>query len=160
MNIWVGDDANIFYACNMQVYTGKSDGVRQKEQGLRVVKDTVCHQYGSGRVVINDNFFTSYKLANFLSTKNMTLIGKLRKNKPEFPKLFLNGKPNTSILLSLLLPMNQHWYHMYQQETRLSYSFYQGMMTTCAWEKEKIRNPKSSCTITPLKVWLTIWTSL
>jgi hypothetical protein len=67
----------------MQVYTGKNDGVRENKQGLRVVKDMVCHQYGSRRGVITDNFFTSYDVANFLLTKNMTQIGKLRKNKPE-----------------------------------------------------------------------------
>jgi hypothetical protein len=34
IKLWVADDENTFYACNMQVYTGKNDGVRQKEQGL------------------------------------------------------------------------------------------------------------------------------
>jgi len=52
-------DAKNFYACNMQVYTGKSGGVRKKKQGLRVVKDMVCHMYGTGRGVTIDNFFTS-----------------------------------------------------------------------------------------------------
>jgi hypothetical protein len=77
----------------MQVYTAKNDGVREKEQGLRVPKDMDCHHYRSRRGVITDDFFTSYELANFLLTKNMTLIGKLRKNKLEIPALFLNGKP-------------------------------------------------------------------
>jgi len=67
----------------MQVYTGKNDGVREKEQGLRVVKEMACHQYGSRRGVITDNFFTIYELVNFPLTKNMTLIGKLRKNNQE-----------------------------------------------------------------------------
>ena len=30
----VANDANTFYACNMQVYIGKNDRVRKKEQGL------------------------------------------------------------------------------------------------------------------------------
>jgi hypothetical protein len=34
IKLWVADEPNTFYACNMQVYTGKNDGVRQKEQGL------------------------------------------------------------------------------------------------------------------------------
>jgi len=41
IKLWVADDANTFYACNMQVYTGKNDGVREKEQGFSVVKDMV-----------------------------------------------------------------------------------------------------------------------
>jgi len=48
--------------------------------------------YGTGRGVTKDNFFTSCELANFLLTKNMTLVGTLRKNKPEIPSLFLSGK--------------------------------------------------------------------
>jgi hypothetical protein len=141
IKLWVADDANTFYACNMKVYTGKNNGVREKEQGFRVVRDMVCHQYGSGRGVITDNFFTSYELANFLLTKTMTLIGKLRKNKPEIPALFLNGKPRHvhSFLFAFTNDLT-----LVPYETRFSSSFYQGMMMTRTWEKEKIRNLKSS----------------
>ena len=86
IKLWVAADAKNFYACSMQVYTDKSGGVRQKKQGLRVVKDTVCHTHGTRRGVTTDNFFTICELANFLS------VGTLRKNKPEIPALFLSGK--------------------------------------------------------------------
>jgi hypothetical protein len=34
----------IFYACTMQIHTGKSGGVREKKKkGLQAVKDMVCH---------------------------------------------------------------------------------------------------------------------
>jgi len=62
----------------MQVQTGKSNGIREKKQDLRVVKVMVCHMYGTGRGVTSNNFFTSCELANFLLTKNMTLIGTLK----------------------------------------------------------------------------------
>jgi len=38
IKLWVAADAKNFYACNMQVYTGKSGGVKEKKQGLPVVK--------------------------------------------------------------------------------------------------------------------------
>jgi len=38
IKLWVAADAKNFYACNMQVYTGKSGGVREKKQGLQIVK--------------------------------------------------------------------------------------------------------------------------
>jgi len=76
----------------MQVYTGKSDGVREKKQGLRVVKGMVCHVYGIRRGVAADNFFTNCELANFLLTQNMRVVDILRKNKPEIPALYLSGK--------------------------------------------------------------------
>jgi hypothetical protein len=37
LKLWVAADAKNFYACSMQVYSGKS-GVREKKQGVRVVK--------------------------------------------------------------------------------------------------------------------------
>ena len=63
-----------FYACIMQVYTGKSGGVQEKKQALQVLKDMVCHMYGTGRVVTTDNFFTNCELTNFLLSKNMTVV--------------------------------------------------------------------------------------
>ena len=50
----------------------------------------VCHLYGTGRGVTTDNFFTSCELANLLLTKKMTVVGTLRKNKPEITALFLS----------------------------------------------------------------------
>ena len=70
IKLWVAAKAKNFHACNVQVYTAKSDGVREKKQGLRVVKDTVCHVCGIRRGVTADNFFTSCELANFLLTQN------------------------------------------------------------------------------------------
>ena len=90
IKLWVAAKAKNFYACNIQVYTGKSGGVREKKQGLRVVK--ICHMYGIRRGVTADNFFTSCELANFLLTQNMRVVGTLRKNRPEIPALFLSGK--------------------------------------------------------------------
>ena len=84
IKFWVAADGKNFYTCSMQVYTGKSGGVREKKQGLRV--------YGTRRDVTTDNFFTSCELANFLLSKNITVVGTLRKNKPEIPAFFCVGK--------------------------------------------------------------------
>jgi len=90
--LWVAADAQNFYTCDMQVNTGKSDGVRDKKQGLQIVKDMVCHRYRTGKGVTADNFFTSCELADFLLTRNMTVVGTPRKNKLEIPALLLSGK--------------------------------------------------------------------
>jgi hypothetical protein len=52
----------------------------------------VCHTYRTGTGVTADNFLTSCELSNFLLTRNMTLVGTLRENKPEIPALLLSGK--------------------------------------------------------------------
>jgi len=48
IKVWVAANAKNFYTYNMQAYTGKTDGPREKKKGLRVVKGMVCHTYGSG----------------------------------------------------------------------------------------------------------------
>jgi hypothetical protein len=48
--------------------------------------------YGTRKAVTADHFFTSYELANLLLTKNMTVIGMLRKSEPAVPALLLSGK--------------------------------------------------------------------
>jgi hypothetical protein len=48
IEIRVTADTKYFYAYNMQVYTDKTDGAREKKQGLSAVKD-VCHINGTGR---------------------------------------------------------------------------------------------------------------
>jgi hypothetical protein len=74
------------------VYTGKEGDKAETNQGQRVVKDITKPLYGSGRNVTTDNFFTSYELAQFLLTKNLTLLGTVRKNKRELPAALLPSK--------------------------------------------------------------------
>jgi hypothetical protein len=61
--------------------------------------------YGTGRCVTKDNVFTSCKLANVLLNKDMTQVSTLRKNEPEIPSLFLNGKQREVYSSIFDLPM-------------------------------------------------------
>lgn len=67
-----------------------------------VVKDLVTPYHGSWRGITTDNFFTSVSLANYLLTKNLTLLGKtVRKNKPDTPiQLSLKGRPVESSMFA------------------------------------------------------------
>ncbi|KAL1232359.1 PiggyBac transposable element-derived protein [Trichinella spiralis] len=79
---WVACCSKSSYAWNMQIYTGKpSSGTREKNQGMRVVLDMVKGLKGHN--VTCDNFFTSYALGVELKKKNLTLVGTVKKNKPE-----------------------------------------------------------------------------
>ncbi|XP_055336857.1 piggyBac transposable element-derived protein 1-like [Paramacrobiotus metropolitanus] len=82
------------YCCNIQVYTGKSPGAPpERNQGRRVVLDLV--QYlgvDSGRNVTTDNFFTDLELGLELLKRNITLVGTMRKNKPDIPAAFLPSR--------------------------------------------------------------------
>ena len=93
IKIWAICEANTSYAWKMQVYTGKNPAVgREVNQGARVVKDLVKEIENSGRNITCDNFFTSIPLARDLLKKKLTLVGTIRKNKPELPPQFTVAK--------------------------------------------------------------------
>jgi hypothetical protein len=81
IKVWVAADAKIFHANKMHLHIGRTDGARDKRQGLRVLKDMVCYIYGNGRGVTADNFFTSCELANRLLTWIMTWVGTLKEKR-------------------------------------------------------------------------------
>ncbi|XP_034743420.1 piggyBac transposable element-derived protein 4-like [Etheostoma cragini] len=83
---WVACDARSSYAWNMQLYTGKSvSGTPEKNLGSRVLLD-VTEGLRGPRNVTCDNFFTSYALAQrLLAGRRLTVVGTMRKNKPELP---------------------------------------------------------------------------
>ncbi|XP_045556506.1 piggyBac transposable element-derived protein 4 [Salmo salar] len=89
---WVACDAKSSYAWKMQVYTGKAvGGAPEKNQGARVVLDLTQGLPG-GHNVTCDNFFTSYELGQRLLERNLTMVGTVRKNKPELPPALLQSK--------------------------------------------------------------------
>ncbi|XP_053286688.1 piggyBac transposable element-derived protein 4-like [Pleuronectes platessa] len=91
IKLWVACDARSSYAWKMQVYTGKPSGGRpERNLGLRVVLDLT--EGLSGRNVTCDNYFTSYELARKLLERNVTVVGTVRKNKPELPPRLLAVK--------------------------------------------------------------------
>ncbi|CAB4067319.1 unnamed protein product [Lepeophtheirus salmonis] len=74
-----------------QVYTGKlADGHPEKNQGMRVVLDLT--EGLRDHNVTCDNFFTSYQLGQQLLKRKITMVGTVRKNKPELPPALLVSK--------------------------------------------------------------------
>ncbi|XP_069612129.1 piggyBac transposable element-derived protein 4-like isoform X3 [Ranitomeya imitator] len=91
IKIWTLCDSKTSYAANVQVYIGKNPLERpEKNQGMRVVLD-LTHGL-KGRNVTCDNFFTSYQLGQMLQKNNITMLGTVRKNKPELPQGILNKR--------------------------------------------------------------------
>ena len=91
---WVACDARTSYAWKMQVYTGKAAAAAppEKNMALRVVLD-VTEGLAAPRNVTCDNFFTSYELARrLLRERGLTVVGTIRKNKPELPPALLACK--------------------------------------------------------------------
>ncbi|CAM4635701.1 unnamed protein product [Leuciscus chuanchicus] len=91
IKIWAACDARTSYAWNMQVYTGKPKGGQpERNQGMRVVLDLTTGL--QGHTVTCDNFFTSYALGQELLRRKLTMVGTVRKNKPELPPALLTTR--------------------------------------------------------------------
>ena len=91
IKLWLISDCENYYCYNFQVYCGKGE-TREVNQGLRIVRDLTTGLMG-GRGIITDNFFTSFKAAEaLLEYRQMTLLGTMRKNKPEIPSVLLPSK--------------------------------------------------------------------
>ncbi|XP_051791324.1 piggyBac transposable element-derived protein 4-like [Erpetoichthys calabaricus] len=75
-------DAKTSYAWNLQIYTGKhASGIPEKNQGKRVVLDMTTGLQGHN--ITCDNFFTSYDLGQELLRWKLTMVGTVKKNKPD-----------------------------------------------------------------------------
>ncbi|XP_051783376.1 piggyBac transposable element-derived protein 4-like, partial [Erpetoichthys calabaricus] len=84
-------DARTSYAWNLQIYTGKAaSGIPEKNQGKRVVLDMTTGLQGHN--ITCDNFFTSYDLGQELLKRKLTMVGTVKKNKPELPAEILQVK--------------------------------------------------------------------
>lgn len=91
IKFWVLCDSATSYVWNIQPYTGKETGsAPEKNQGMRVVLDLTQGLKGHNLTV--DNFFTSYQLAQKLLENQITVVGTIRKNKPELPPEILETK--------------------------------------------------------------------
>ena len=93
LKFWLCVDVDSYYVLNAFPYIGRQPHQeRQTQIGASVVLELLQPLYGSNRNVMIDNVFTSVPLAKELQMKNLTLIGTLRKNKPEIPMKFQSNK--------------------------------------------------------------------
>nr|XP_023027886.1 piggyBac transposable element-derived protein 3-like [Leptinotarsa decemlineata] len=102
IKIWAAADTETSYLSNLQVYTGKTPGgAAEKLQGLRVVSDLAEPYHGSWRGITTDDFFTSVALAQYLLTKQLTLLGTVRKKKSDTPvQLAITARPPHSSIFA------------------------------------------------------------
>ncbi|CAF1042022.1 unnamed protein product [Rotaria sordida] len=100
LKFWLCVDVESYYVFNTFLYIGRqSDQERQQHVRANVVLELLKSLYGSKGNITIDNFFTSVSLAKELQKKNFTLIGTLRKNKPEIPMEFQSNKIAKLVLL-------------------------------------------------------------
>uniref|UniRef100_A0A0K8ULQ7 PiggyBac transposable element-derived protein domain-containing protein n=1 Tax=Bactrocera latifrons TaxID=174628 RepID=A0A0K8ULQ7_BACLA len=86
-------DAKPNYPLAGEVYFGTQPN---EQRSLGIARNLVMrlnNQYlDRGANITMDNFFTSYELAEDLIVRNTTLVGTIRANKPQLPKLFTSSE--------------------------------------------------------------------
>lgn len=80
------------FACEFQIYTGKSGSTSEKQLGERVVKDLTANIIGGNHRVFFDNFFTSLNLMICLKSRNILACGTVKINRVGLPKKQKLGK--------------------------------------------------------------------
>jgi hypothetical protein len=89
MKLFLLCDCTTAYIFNGMPYLGRDGNARHVGLAEHVVKALVEPLHNSGINVTTDNWFTSTKLASDLLLMQITLLGTMRKNKPDIPKDFI-----------------------------------------------------------------------
>lgn len=95
IKIFVMADSRTYYTAEMEIYAGKQNAgpYDVSNSPLDLVKRMVEHIKGSNRNVVMDNWFNSFPLITELyENYGLTVLGTLRKNKPEIPSVFISTK--------------------------------------------------------------------
>lgn len=93
VKIWWACDSTTSFPLSGEVYLGRQPGsAREENQGARVVMSLTNRWLKSGRNIVMDNFFTSVPLATNLLSQNTTIVGTIRKNKPDIPSQLTDSK--------------------------------------------------------------------
>lgn len=102
IKFWLASDVKSKYVVNAFPYLGKDEMRLSVPLGEFVVLKLIDPYIGCGRTVTTDNFFTSLPLATKLLTKRTSLVGTMRQNKRELPKLAKSKKDNVSRFSTVL----------------------------------------------------------
>lgn len=95
IKIFVLADSRTYYTAEMEIYAGKQNAgpFDVSNKPLDLVKRMVESIKDSHRNVVMDNWFTSFPLITELyENYGLTVLGTLRKNKPEIPPVFTSTK--------------------------------------------------------------------
>lgn len=95
-------DAKTYYVYNFEIYCGMQvpGPFAVSNKAIDVVKRLVEPIKNSNRNLTTDNYYTSYELAMYLLDNGITLLGTMKKNKPQIPREFLasrNRETQTSL---------------------------------------------------------------
>jgi hypothetical protein len=118
INAWCLCEFSTRYSYNIQVYTGKVDGVQEKGLSHRVVMDMASPILGRNMRLFMDNFYTSVNLLNALRIRGVMACGTIRANRTGLP----------TGLKSTVVRFDKHQYKVAQKDD----------LVFCVWKDTKV----------------------
>nr|XP_023697285.1 piggyBac transposable element-derived protein 4-like [Paramormyrops kingsleyae] len=94
IKLWLACDSVSSYVWTVKLYTGKTAGESEKKiRSTRVVLDLTKGL--KGHTIFCDSFFASYELAQELLRRKLSMVGAVRRNRPELPRALRSaeGRP-------------------------------------------------------------------
>jgi len=98
---------------------------------------------GHGRNITTDNFFTSVSLASKLKPKKTTLVGTIRRNKRELPKLARQAKDSMTRFSTILYKSNDFILTIYKAKPNKKVLILSSMHSSVEIEKSDTRIPET-----------------
>jgi hypothetical protein len=89
IKIYVLADSKTFYSVSSRIYIGAGTHAPGLQVPTQAVLDLVPTISGTNRNITTDNYYTSIPLAKELKSRNLTLVGTMKKNKACIPPNFL-----------------------------------------------------------------------
>ncbi|KAK2579991.1 hypothetical protein KPH14_012297 [Odynerus spinipes] len=120
INFWLAADVQSKYLINGFPYLGK-DEIRPSGVPLNefVVLNLVDNYVHCVRNITTDNFFTSVQLAKKLLAKKTSLVGTMRTNKRELPKIAKVGNDNMPLFSTKLYKSNDIVLTIYKTKIKM-----------------------------------------
>ena len=88
IKVYVLADSESFYSVSSKIYVGAGTHTPRSELPVptQAVLDLITIISGTNRNITTDNYYTSIPLANKLKSRQLTLVGTMKKNKRCIPK--------------------------------------------------------------------------
>ena len=89
--MYVLADSQSFYSVSSKIYAGAGTHTPGLPVPTQAILDLITPISGTNRNITTDNYYTSISLANELKSSQLTLVGKMKKNKRCIPFSFLTN---------------------------------------------------------------------
>lgn len=144
IKFWLASDVRSKYIINGFPYLGKDESRDPSVPLGEFVTMKLAKPYvGCGRNITTDNFFTSLPLATKLLAKKTTIVGTIRANRKELPRLAKLKNDDMALFSTKLYRSNNCMLTVYKAKPRKKVLILSSMHNSVQIEKNNARTPET-----------------